>query len=118
MTAGIYNFSVDQGSVFTLNMVYEDPDGNPINLSGQTARMQFRRKYNSADPADLTLTTSNGGIAITGATGNILVTITDEQTSTLDEGFYVYDLELDNAGVISRLVQGQVTVNAQVTQNA
>ena len=118
MTAGIYNFSIDQGSVFSLNMVYEDPDGNPINLSGQTARMQIRRKYDSPDPADLTLTTSNGGIAITGATGNILVTITDEQSSTLDAGFYVYDLELDNAGTISRLVQGQVTVNAQVTQNA
>lgn len=117
MTAGIYNFSVDQGSVFTLNLDYQDPDGNPIDLSGQTARMQFRRQYNSTI-ADLTLTTGGGGIVITGATGNILITITDEQTSTLNEGFYVYDLELDNAGVISRLVQGQVTVNAQVTQDA
>lgn len=118
MTAGIYNFSVDQGSVFTLNMVYEDPNGVAINLSGNTARMQFRRYYDAANPADLTLTTENGGIVITGATGNVLVTITTAQSGALEEGFYVYDLELISAGIVSRLVQGQVTLNAQVTQNA
>lgn len=117
MTAGIYNFTIDQGSVFTLNLVYEDPDGNPINLSGQTARMQLRRRYDSA--AVLTLTTNaGGGIVITGGTGNILITITDEQTGTLESGFYQYDLELDNAGTIERLIQGQTTVSPQVTLNA
>lgn len=116
MTAGIYNFTIDQGSVFTLNLKYEDPDGNPINLSGQTARMQLRRRYDSA--AVLTLTTSNGGIVITGPTGNILITITDEQTGTLESGFFQYDLELDNQGTIERLIQGQVTVSPQVTADA
>lgn len=117
MTAGIYNFTVDQGSVFTLNLVYEDPDGNPINLTGQTARMQLKRQYTSTD-IDLTLTTSNGGITITGNTGNILITMTDEQTETLEPGFYVYDLELNNSGTLDRLIQGTVTVAAQVTENA
>lgn len=116
MTAGIYNFTIDQGSVFTLNLKYEDPDGNPINLSGQTARMQLRRRYDSA--AVLTLTTGGGGIVITGPTGNILITITDEQTGTLESGFYQYDLELDNAGTIERLIQGQTTVSPQVTADA
>lgn len=116
MTAGIYNFTVDQGSVFTLNLKYQDPNKNPINLSGQTARMQFRRRYDTA--AVLTLTTENGGLVITGPTGNILITITDEQAETLESGFYVYDLELNNAGVIDRLIQGQVTVSPQVTANA
>ena len=116
MTAGIYNFTMDQGSVFTLNLAYEDPDGNPIDLTGFTARMQLRRKFDST--AVLTLTTSNGGLVITGPTGNILITVTDEQTEDLESGFYVYDLDLNNAGVITRLIQGQATVSAEVTTNA
>jgi len=113
MTAGIYNFTLDQGSVFYINLQYEDPDGNPINLTGNTARMQLRRQYST--PAVLTLTTGGGGIVITGATGNIAIEITDEQTETLEGGFYLYDLELNNGGVISRLIQGTITVSPQVT---
>ena len=114
MTAGIYNFTLDQGSVFYINLQYKDPDGNPINLTGQTARMQLRRQYGY--PVVLTLTTDPGdGIVITGATGNIAITITDERTEILESGFYVYDLELNNAGVINRLIQGTLTVSPQVT---
>jgi len=107
MTAGIYNFTLDQGGVLYLNLAYQDSNKVPINLTGQTGRMQLRRKFSSV--ADLTLTTSNGGITITPLTGNVLVTMTDEQTG---------DLELNNAGVIERLIQGQITVNAQVTTDA
>lgn len=113
MTAGVYNFTLDQGSVFYINLKYQDPTGTPINLTGNTARMQLRRQYSS--PVVLTLTTDGGGIVITGATGNIAIQITDEQTETLEEGFYVYDLELNNGGVISRLIQGTITVSPQVT---
>jgi hypothetical protein len=106
---------LDQGSVFYVNLQYEDPDGNPINLSGNTARMQLRRSFTTV--AELTLTTGGGGIVITGATGNIAITISDEQTEALGSGFYVYDLELDNGGIITRLIQGQITVSPQVTAN-
>lgn len=116
MTAGIYNFTLDQGAVLTLNLVYQNPNGTPINLTGQTGRMQLRRKFSSV--AELTLTTSNGGLTITPLTGNILITMTDEQTGALGSGFYLYDLELINAGVVERIIQGQITVNAQVTQDA
>jgi len=116
MTAGIYNFTVDQGSIFTLNLIYQDSSGVPINLTGNTARMQLRRKFGSI--ADLTLTSADGDIVITGNTGNILITISDEDTGSLDSGFYLYDLELDNAGVVSRLIQGQITLSQQVTANA
>ena len=115
MTAGIYNTTIDQGSVWSVIFVYKDPNDNPINLTGFTAAMQLRQTYESA-VADLTLTTSNGGIVITGATGTITVTATDEQTEALTPGDYVYDLELTSGSNISRLVQGQITVAEQVTR--
>lgn len=116
MTAGIYNATIDQGATWSVTVTYEDPSGTPVNLTGYTAAMQVRQQY-SSETADLTLTTSNGGIAITGATGVVVVTMTDEQTGALDEGYYVYDLELTSAGgQVIRLIQGQLTVAPEVTR--
>jgi hypothetical protein len=112
-TAGVYNFTLDQGSVFYINLVYNNPDGTPINLTGMTAKMQLARSFTTVK--DLTLSSPSNGIVITPLTGNIAVTITDEQTALLGSGFYVYDLELDNAGVIDRIIQGTITVSPQVT---
>lgn len=115
MTAGIYNFTMDQGANWDLNVVYKDSDGNPINLSGYTAAMQLRQNYNS-DSAELTLTTANGGITIVGAQGKLVLHATAAQTGSLDAGFYVYDLEITSGGVVTRIIQGQVTVAGEVTR--
>lgn len=115
MTAGIYNTTIDQGSVWSVVLVYTDSNDTPVNLTGYTAAMQLRQNYNS-DVADLTLTTANGGITIVGATGTITITATAVQTGALDPGFYVYDLELTSGSNISRLIQGQLTVAEQVTR--
>jgi hypothetical protein len=115
MTAGIYNTTIDQGSVWSVVLVYTDSNNVPVNLTGYTAAMQLRQNYNS-DVADLTLTTANGGITIVGATGTITINATAAQTGDLDPGFYVYDLELTSGSNISRLIQGQLTVAEQVTR--
>lgn len=115
MTAGIYNFTMDQGSNWNLNVVYKGSDGNPINLTGYTAAMQLRQNYNS-DTAVLTLSTSNGGITITGAQGKLFLSATAAQTGSLDAGFYVYDLEITSGGVVTRIIQGQITVAGEVTR--
>jgi phage tail sheath gpL-like len=115
MTAGIYNTTIDQGSIWSVVLVYTDSNNVPVNLTGYTAAMQLRQNYNSTT-ADLTLTTANGGITIVGATGTITITATATQTGLLDSGFYVYDLELTSGSNISRLIQGQLTVAEQVTR--
>jgi hypothetical protein len=114
MSAGIYNFTLDQGSTWTLQLVYEDPSGTPINLTGYTAEMKVRKKADSSAVV-LYLSTANGGITITGAQGKLNLIATDEQTQPIEPGIYVYDLELDIAGTRSRLIQGMVTVSAEVT---
>jgi hypothetical protein len=115
MTAGIYNFTIDQGSDWDLNVVYKDSAGVVINLTNYTAAMQLRQNYNS-DTADLTLNTSNGGIVITGAEGKLVLHATSAQTTALDAGFYVYDLEILSGGVVTRIIQGQITVAGEVTR--
>ena len=116
MTAGIYNFTIDQGAQYTTQIIWADSSGNPINLTGYTAAMQLRLQAASPNPSALNLTSSNGGITITPVAGEMDILMTTAQTGALNAGFYVYDLEIALSGVVTRIIQGQITVSAQVTQ--
>jgi hypothetical protein len=115
MTAGIYNATIDQGATWSVTVTYTDSNGAPINLTGYTAAMQVRQQYNSTD-AELTLTSPSGGIVITPLTGIIVITMTATQTAALEEGFYVYDVELTLGTFKDRMMQGQLTVAPEVTR--
>lgn len=116
MTAGIYNFTIDQGAQYTTQIIFANAQGVPIDLTGYTASMQLREQAASPNPADLTLTSSNGGITIVPVAGEMDILMTSAQTGALDARFYVYDLEIALSGVVTRIIQGQITVSAQVTQ--
>jgi hypothetical protein len=116
--AGLYNVTIDQGADWFLDVTYEDPSGTPINLQSFTAALQLRSLPNSPSAA-LTLTTQNGGITITGNSGLVSIHATSEQTGAIDEGDYVYDLDITSPApgtVVTRLIQGQAVVSAQVTR--
>jgi len=116
MTAGIYNFTIDQGAQYTTQIIWADSSGNPIDLTSYTAAMQLRLQAASPNPSALDLTSSNGGITITPLAGEMDILMTSAQTGALDSGFYVYDLEIALGSVVTRIIQGQITVSAQVTQ--
>lgn len=42
MSAGKYDFSIEQGSSFTLSLVYKDSNGNPVDLTGWCARLIWK----------------------------------------------------------------------------
>lgn len=90
---------------------------SPANLTSYTAAMQLRSLPSSPVVA-LDLTTANGGITITGATGKVSVHATAAQTAAIDDGVYVYDLEITapNTLIKTRLVQGQALVSPEVTR--
>jgi hypothetical protein len=66
----------------------------------------------------LTLTTSNDGLEINPSLGTILILATPAQTAGLDAKTYVYDLELEESdtGTVTRILQGNFTVRAEVTK--
>ena len=86
-----------------------------VNLFGTTAEMQLRSSANSSD-AVLTLSTSNNGIEITALTGLMACHATAEQTRSIDEGYYYYDLELTIGSTVTRVAQGQILVSAEITR--
>lgn len=116
MTAATHDIVIEQGATFRLNLLWKDSSDVPINLTGYTARMQVRRKH--ADPTILlNFTTENGAIALGGAAGTIQVTGLATLTDDVPAKPGVYDLELVSAGgVVTRLVQGSVTITPEVTR--
>ena len=113
-----YNTVIDQGADWYFDVTYQNPNGTPINLTGYTAACQLRSLPNSPS-AVLTLTTQNGGITITPLSGIVALHATAIQTMAIDEGNYFYDVEIyssANPSVVTRLVQGQITVSAEVTR--
>jgi hypothetical protein len=82
MAAAQYDkFRIHQGETFKARLIYEAPSGLPIDLTGCTARMHVREKYNSPLPL-FELSTENGGIVLGDETGTIDLLLPDEQTLT------------------------------------
>jgi len=117
MAAAQYDLLVEQGSTYSQSVQWKT--GSPaaaVNLTGYTARMQLRSSV-TASTAALSLTTENGRISITANTGTVTLSISATDTAALTAGRYVYDLELvSSGGQVTRLMEGVVTVSAEVTR--
>lgn len=79
--------------------------------------MQIRHTYSSED-ALVDISSTNGDIVLSGATGEITFTISAEVMEILS-GKYVYDLELfqgSNPEVVKCPVRGEINVRPEVTR--
>ena len=110
------NAVIPQGATYKgFDFVYLQPDGNPFDLTGYSARMHFRAKHGDPDPP-LYEALSGGDITLGTTGGEIVVVIPDTTTAAWTFKTAVYDLELvepDNEVV--RLIEGRITVTPEVT---
>lgn len=111
--AGLYNFSIEQGSTFEKEISWRDSVGNIISLVGYTAKMQIRDSKTDAIIKDLE---SN----ITISNDLIKINMTALETAIFDAVTYGtfgnYDLLLEKNGVVTRLIQGRVSFSSVVTK--
>ena len=113
--AGEYDITIEQGSGFSLSLVYEAPEDSPVDFTGSTARLHARRKFSSVDKL-FELTTANGGIALTDD-GEITLSMTAVQTAALTFDRGVYDLEIvPPAGQPYKIIKGNVFLKREVTR--
>lgn len=104
------NLIIDQGSTYSTILNLTDDDDAVINLTGYVGTAQIRKHYTSSANTPFTVT-------ISPLDGTVALSLTANQTSNLVAGRYVYDVELTNAsGIVSRVVEGIVTVTPQVTR--
>ena len=110
-----------QGATFYYVLRYVSKDtGEPIDLTGYTARMHVRVTVDAQDVL-LDFTVANGRITITPAEGKIVLELPAVETEALVLGHsrqsWVYDLELmDSNGFVTRAMEGEFLALPEVTR--
>lgn len=116
MSAATYNFTVEQGTTLIKPIVWKDSSGNPVNLTGYSARMQVRPSVASEEVL-VELSTTNGKIVIVPLLGKLTITMSPTDTSALTSRRARYDLEIiAGDGNVTRLIEGEITVSREVTR--
>jgi len=111
MAAGTYNFVLDQGATFTRQLTVKE-NGSAMNLTGYSVASKMRSTHDTSTVAGTftcTISNASGGI--------ITISMTSSTTANIEEGMYVYDLEITSSGgTVTRLMEGNITVNPEVTR--
>lgn len=127
MAAGTNDITIEAGSAFSMSLLYEDPNGNPYDLSGAQAYMQVRQAK-VVDPTNapaplisLSSLDSLGegatpSIILGGTAGTIAVFINRDLTGalTIKKGFYDLYVAFSELNVV-RVIEGKVTVDPTTT---
>ena len=133
--AGLYNFTIEQGSTVTFEITYKDSSGVPVDLRGYEAAMDIKTNFSqspgvtriltlsssigdvytkSKDKAFLTLSGSNLTKPLKSGSIGVYIGYDKSAALTLDE--YFYDLEItDPDDTRTRLLQGKIKISKQVT---
>ena len=109
--ATIQNLTVDQDADFTQTLTIKDSTGTVVDISGQTVTSKLRKTHLSTSATAFTTA------IVSGTAGTCSITLTDTVTAALTEGRYVWDLTTtDSGGLITRQIEGRVTVTPSVTR--
>ena len=111
MAAGTYNFTIEQGVTFSRLLTLKEND-SVMNLTGYSAASQMRLSHDTSTVAGtITATITNA------SAGQITLSMTSTATGAIEEGIYVYDIEITaSSGAVTRILQGKVTLTPQVTR--
>lgn len=116
--SSIFPIVLNQRATYILPIVFLQDDGlTPVDLSGYTAKAQFRQTFDAPDPALISVSTEDGNIIISGTTGSITLTIPSSLTDLATGLQLVYDLFIYSpTGIATRLLYGNSWVEGSVTQ--
>lgn len=117
MAAGIYDITIEQGANLSLPLTWKDGNGDPVDITGYSARMQIRENFDSDDFIVSLTSDAGGGIMLGGAAGTVTIAMSAALTASLAQVDAVYDLELISvSGFVTRLTQGRVFISREVTR--
>ena len=111
MAAGTYNFILEQGATFNRILTVKE-NNSAMNITNYTVASKMRSTHDSGTVVGTFTCTISDATA-----GEITMQMTNSTTAAIEEGIYVYDLEITNsAGTVTRLMEGNITVNPEVTR--
>jgi hypothetical protein len=103
---------IDQGSDFNTEIILQNDDGTPMDLSGCTVYSQFRKSYGSTIGYSFTTAITNA------LNGKFTLSLPGATSSQIRPGRYLYDVEV--IGSLStgktRVLEGILTINPEITK--
>ena len=115
-----HNLYFEQSATFQHTVLWRDPDGAPIDLTGYRIRLQVRQTPGAAETLlDFDSNAPASGMSITplGVGGDFTITLTPAVTGALSFTGAEYDLTATSpGGIIYRLHEGKATVSPGVTR--
>lgn len=109
--AAIANLRLEQGATFNSDItVTTDADGI-FDLTGHIASGKMAKGYASTHTRTIFTTAANT------ASGVVTISLNADQTGGLEEGRYVYDVEIlkTSDSTVTRVIEGIITVFPSVT---
>lgn len=105
------DLTITRGDTETIAVTITTDGTTPVDISGRTYSSQMRTTPDiAAIAATATCTITDA------ATGKLNAVFSAADTSTLDPGYYYWDLQENASGTISTILSGTVTVLADVTR--
>lgn len=119
MAAAEYNFSIDQGSSFTISFTYKDSTSTIVNISNWCARIVMTTSDNQVITYSSGTTNSNYKMTLDGVNGKITLLLPAITTNNFTFKTAKYDLELESDDVLysgggnytNRILYGVITIN-------
>jgi len=122
------NFNVYRGDSFNHQIIWQDSDGEPIDLTGYTARMHVRIQLQGTKT--VMEATDTNGLVLGGTAGTIDIQLSPSQTSISNLPHThapanvphthpcVYDLEVKSpVGFVTTLIKGLFNVETDVSRS-
>jgi hypothetical protein len=109
--ATVSNLFVDAGASYSNIITVAATNGQALNLAGYSVASQMRKSYQSSTAHNFTASIYDAG------TGKVRLQLTPQQSEAIPAGRWLYDVEITSpSGSKTRVVEGIVTVNPQITQ--
>ena len=114
MAYGIYDIEIEQGTTYGLDLTFIDENEVLRPLSTYDARMMLRTYKAAAEAQD----NWNSGDEITlfDTAPNLRLTVPASKTASYPVGSYEYDLEVELAGVVEKLLTGKVIITGEASR--
>ena len=114
MAAGYQELFLEQGASFNTTITLDDVYGNNYNLQNFEASSQIKRSYYSSNA------TAEFSTLVNGQLGQIVLSLTSQETSNISPGRYLYDVLIydvtDTANNTIRILEGVINVTPGVTK--
>ena len=109
--ATISNLYVDAGATYSNIITVTASNGQALDLTSYTVASQMRKSYSSSTVYAFTASIYDA------VNGKIRLQLTNTQSEAIPAGRWLYDVEITSpSGTKTRVVEGIVTVNPQITQ--